>query len=352
MLVSGADIAHFHATDGKGGEIHIRVNPIPVWQERVIMGWRQFQKDLAGWQPEKTKPEVIAHTPDALPILSIRAEGRIVASNLPDYIAGARAIVAGIKTELKTDQDFADAEKTVKWAKSAEESIDAAKAALLTQTAGIGTAIYQLDGLKEEMRQVRLTLDKTVKSEKEARKTELVDKALTAFREHLSRLQMEISGIHPGIIFSIPQPYFGDAIKGLRTLESIRNALDTALANGKIEAGAKAREWREKLQWFKETAAGFSHLFRDLQALLEKPLEDFRNTVTLRIKEVEEREAAKLEAERERIHAEESAIASYSSIDMFLKYRDLPEEEAEARALLEEFVRFCQNVVSVRCENA
>ncbi|MDR2366002.1 MAG: YqaJ viral recombinase family protein [Zoogloeaceae bacterium] len=379
FIVSGAQKALFTASDNDGVILREEVAaPDPEWRKKIIAGWRQFQKDLADWKPEEGKAEAIGKTPETLPVLSIRAEGRIIASNLTEYIAGARAIVAGIKTELTTDQDFATAEKTVKWAKSAEESIDTAKAALLSQTADIGAAINQIDALKSELRDVRLKLDKAVKVEKEARKTEHLHKALDAFRAHLLGLQKEIAGIYPGISLVVPQPYFGEAIKGLRTLESIQNALDTALANGKIEANDRAGELREKLEYFKREAADFRDGFPDLQTLLAKPLEDFQTTVTLRIKEAEEREAAKLEAERERIRAEEAAKARAEAkagedagdaavsvrkatvreylmvetdnplppmdgnvIRAFLKTRDFGKETNKIRAVLVEFVKFC-----------
>ena len=377
LLISGAPVAHFHATDGDGNEQHIPIAPDAAWQKRLIAGWRQFKKDLAGWQQETLAPEVIGQTPETLPVLSIRAEGRIISSNLSAYIAGARAIVAGIKTTLTTDNDFADAEKTVKWAKTSEEAINTAKAALISQTADIGTALTQLDALKDELRDVRLKLDRAVKQEKEARKKEMVDRALDAFRAHLQRLQVEISTVRPGIVFSVPQPSFGEAIKGLRTISSIQNALDTALAQGKIDADAKAQDWREKLAWLKQQDGALEHLWRhDLGGLLEKPLEDFQPTIKTRVAEEKEAQAKRQEAERARIRAEEEAraradaaqkqeaerariraeeearvradaapisdIANSNVIRDFLNHRNFGKDESRIRAVLMEFVKFCQ----------
>ena len=382
LLVSGASQLVF-TTYGDEGLHHIFIQRTLAekWEARLIAGWRQFKKDLAEWKPAPPAPEVIGQTPESLPALSILAEGRIIRSNLADYIAGARAIVAGIKTTLVTDNDFADAEKTVKWAKTAEEAIETSKAALISQTADIGTALNQLDALKEELRGVRLKLDHAVKQEKEARKREMVDRALDAFREHIDRLQGEISGIFPGVLFSVPQPYFGDAIKGLRTISSIRNALDTALAGGKVAADARAREWRAKLAWFNEWAVNAGNLFYDLQALLEKPTEDFKAAVTLRIREEKEREAAAVKKAEEAAavkkaeeaaaakKAEEAAAAKKAeaaaaaaagnptetietatplppmdtdAIRAFLNARGFGKEESRVRAILLEFIKFCR----------
>ncbi|MDR1648303.1 MAG: YqaJ viral recombinase family protein [Zoogloeaceae bacterium] len=312
LLVSGASQALFTASEREGVIIRQeRIHPGPEWLERIIYGWRQFQKDLEEWQPEAASDCVIGNTPETLPALSIRAEGRIITSNLTQYIAGARAIVAGIKTTLVTDQDFADAEKTVKWAKEAEESIDTTKAALLAQTADIGMAMNQMDALKGELREVRLKLDKAVKTEKENRKAEMVKSALLAFQSHTDVLREEIEGEWTSRVGNLPinfeQPYFGEVIKGLKNLSSIQNALDTELANAKIEAYAKAREYRAKLTWFWEVQQNFGEKFYDLQWFIDKPMDEFKATITLRFKEAAERKAARLEAERERIRKEEAA---------------------------------------------
>ena len=90
----------------------------------------------------------------------------------------ALAVFGGIKTDLQTDADFADAERTVKWCKEVEDRLDAAKQHALSQTASIDDLFRTIDAIKEEARQKRLTLDKLVKAEKENRKAEIVYEAL------------------------------------------------------------------------------------------------------------------------------------------------------------------------------
>jgi hypothetical protein len=105
------------------------------------------------------------------------------------------------------------------------------------------------------------------------------------------------------------QPDFAGAIKGLRTVESIRNAVDTALAAAKIKADESARKIRESLRILADDGKGFEFLFNDRLGLISKAPDDLRLLVRSRIADHQAAEAKRLEAERERIRAEEQAKA-------------------------------------------
>ena len=96
-------------------------------------------------------------------------------------------------------------------------------------------------------------------------------------------------------------PDFGAAIKGLKTLASVRNAIDTALANGKIAANVLADDVRAKLALHKEYVIDQNGLFSpDLQQLIAKPMEDFQLTIRSRIEQYKQAEAQrKAEADKE-----------------------------------------------------
>jgi len=100
-------------------------------------------------------------------------------------------------------------------------------------------------------------------------------------------------------------PDFAGAIKGLKTLTSIDDKLDTALANGKIAADRQANDFRAKLAWVAELAGEHRALLADLQQLAVKPIDDFKLAVQSRIADHLRREEARQEAERERIRREE-----------------------------------------------
>ncbi len=309
LMVSGAEKCLLMATKWDGND-QIVGDPFARWYEsdaalrqRIADGWAQFAKDLKAYQHVEAKPEVAGRAPDALPALRIEVSGAVTASNLAEFKARAIEVFNGIKTDLETDEDFANADKTTKWCKEVEDRLEAAKQHALSQTASIDELFRTVDAIKEEARQKRLTLEKLVKQRKESIRVEKVEAARKLFLSHVAALQSEISGVR----LDVQQPDFGGAIKGLKTLDSIQNALDTSLATAKIAADAQAKDMREKLAWCREQAAGHYSLFPDLQQIIVKPMEDFALTISSRIEQHKKAEADRLEAERERIRQEEAA---------------------------------------------
>ena len=309
LMVSGAEKCLFMASkwDAAGqliGESHRWHSPDLALRQRIVDGWAQFERDLTGYVPPEVKPEAVGRAPDALPALRIELTGQVTTSNLAEFRAHAQEVLAGIKRDgFQTDEDFASADKTAKWCADVESRLDAAKQHALAQTTSIDELFRTLDAIKEDTRQVRLGLEKTVKARKEAVKLERIAKAKSDFAAHVAALQSEIADVRLAVL----EPDFGGAIKGLKTLTSVDNAIGVAMANAKIYADQQAADVREKLGWLGENAAEHRALLADLQQLIAKPLDDFKLMVTTRIDAHRRAEEARLEAERERIRNEEAA---------------------------------------------
>lgn len=304
LMVTGAEKLIFVVSDGTPENfVHMDILPDETWFDKLRAGWAQFEKDLSTYQHVEQEPEAVGRAPESLPALHIEVTGAVTASNLKEFKARALGVLGAIKTELQNDADFADADKTTKWCKEVEDRLEAAKQHALSQTSSIDELFRTIDDIKEEARQKRLTLEKLVKQRKESIRAEKVEMARKKFTAHVANLQSEITGVN----LVITQPDFGGAIKGLKTLASIQNELDTSIANAVIAADAYAKDVREKLNWCKKNAAGHSSLFPDLQSLIAKPLEDFTLTISSRIEQHKKDEADRLEAERERIRKEEAA---------------------------------------------
>src|SRR5699024_10783978 len=124
-----------------------------------------------------------------LPSIHIELTGMVTASNLAEVREQALAVFKSINRDLKTDEDFANAEKTVKWCGDIEKKLDAAKDHALSQTASISELFSTLDQIKAEARETRLALDKQVKAQKEERKRTIVMERQQALREHCDKLQ-------------------------------------------------------------------------------------------------------------------------------------------------------------------
>ena len=302
LMVSGADRIYFTTSDGTPeGTFGMWYESNPALRERIVAGWQQFAEDVAAYtpEPENVKPAGVA--PEALPALRIEVTGMVTASNLTAFREHALAVFGGIKTDLQTDADFADAEKTVKWCKEVEDRLDAAKQHALSQTASIESLFRTIDAIKEEARQKRLTLDKLVKAEKENRKSEIVAQARKAYGDHWSALCRRVGGEW---IPAVGVSYFADAIKGLKSLDSMRDKVSTALANAKIEANAIA----DRIDANRKTVEDMS-LMPDFAQVCTKAPDDFTALYAMRKQQRADAEAKRLEAEREKIRREEEAKA-------------------------------------------
>lgn len=298
--------------------------------DRLLAGWDQFERDLAEFVPEPETAKPAGKAPEALPALRIEVTGMVTASNLAAFREHALAVFGGIKTDLQTDADFADAERTVKWCKEVEDRLDAAKQHALSQTASIDELFRTIDEIKEEARQKRLTLDKLVKAEKENRKAEIVAKAQRELSAHIVALQGRV-----GVLVNVGCN-FGEAIKGLKSLDSMRDKVSTALANAKIEANAIA----DRIEANRKTVDDMS-LMPDFAQVCTKAPDDFAALYALRKQQRAEAEAKKLEAERERIRREEEAKARAEAERIAQAEREKirAEENAKARAAAAESER-------------
>lgn len=305
LHVSGAEKCLFMASLWDGDvlveEIHYWYMPDEDSRSRIIDGWVQLEKDLSEYQPTETTTAAVGRTPDSLPALRIEVTGMVTASNLAEFKETALSVFRGINTDLQTDQDFADAEKAVKFCKDAEERLDAAKQHALSQTASIDELFRTVDSIKEEARTVRLKLDKLIKSEKENRRTEIVRKANMDLLDHVQGLENRLGGAWMPRMDGM----FGEAIKGLKSLDSMRDKVATALANSKIEANSIAD--RIEKNW--KTISDMT-LFPDFGAVCAKAPEDFAALLAMRAGQRKDAEDKRIEAERDRIRLEEEAKAA------------------------------------------
>lgn len=294
LMITGAHRLIFVCSDGtRANWAQCEVKPDSAWFDRIRAGWAQFELDLAAYTHEPATVAPAGHAPEALPELVIQLTGMVNASNLNSFKKHALGVFESISTDLSTDQDFADAEKTSKWCGAVEKKLELAKEQALAQTASIAELFAVIDELKEEARQKRLALEKLVKTRKESIKTELVGAAEKKWAELLNGLQSEFGSVK--LVTDAPQ--FSNKIKGLRTIDSIKDALATEIANSAIEATKAATELREKLAFF-EDYKQHSMIFMDLQALVAKPIGDFKMTVSARVAAFLEQQAAKLEADK------------------------------------------------------
>lgn len=272
----------------------------PGRRQMVIDGWKRFDEDLANYQHTEAQPEAVGRAPESLPALRIEVTGMVTNSNLEAFKAGAALMFSKINRVLETDQDFADAEKTVKHCKEIEDNIEAAKKHALSQTASIDELYRALDSVSAEARAVRLELDKLVKARKENLRIEIQQEAEMAFRAHIDTINTRLNTVQLPPI----RADFAGVMKGKKTVTSLRDACDTELARVKIEASQLSEHIGINLDFCSRVIrAEEKHLFRDLSSLVLKPQADMEAIIKMRIKEESDRidavAAAKIEADRQ-----------------------------------------------------
>lgn len=324
MMVSGAEKILFVASDGT------REHFACMWYNRdenrirkLIEGWKQFDADLKNYQPKQQTVEAVGTAPDSLPALSIEITGSVTASNLPQFKERALAMIQGINTELSTDQDFADADSTVKFLKKGEKQLDDSKQAALQQTATISELFTTIDDLREQMRQKRLQLEKLVKAEKENRRNEILIDAQASFLKWLDDQHSPV--------YCQPRIDLSGAMKGKKTIDSLKSAADDEVARAKIEATRAIESIKSNDKLLSEQGQGYEFLFSDREQLLIKSPDDLAATIKARIADHKEREEQRLQAERERMKQEEENKAFTDSLNA--QEEDAKaSQEAEARS--------------------
>ena len=301
-------------------DLHCWYTPNAELRSAIRAGWAQLHKDVAAYvAPEAKAAPVVAAPMETLPAVSVRVDGQLaIISNLPAFGEALRAFIARIPDSPKTDQEFADTEAACKSLKQAEDALAASESNALAQLEDVDTMRRLVADCRNLARTTRLQKEKLVAAQKELLRGEAVAGGVTALRQHIAELHASVG--KPWV--QVPQANFGAVIKGMRSLDSIRGAINDELARCKIEADAQARRIAANIRLLDQAGHGF--LFPDAQQLATAHDADtFAGLVQGRIAQHQAAEQKRMDAERERIRAEEVARL---------------QRETEARAHAEEVV--------------
>lgn len=333
-MVSGAERVLFMASkwtdDGElVEERHCWYTPDAELRAQIIAGWQQLEADLCAYVPPAIAEPARAEAMDQLPAVAVRLDGALtVAGNLPTFAKALRDFIARIPAKPATDNEFATTEAACKALKKAEEALDAAEAGALASITDVEAMRRAVAECRKLARDTRLAAEKLV----DRRKTEIKEQAILAARAaldaHIAALQAELA---PMRLLPVAADFAG-AIKGLRSIASMQDALDTTLAQGKIAADAQARGIRHNVANFKGATgddAALQALFADLGALVHKAPDDFAAVLDARIAK-HRADQAEREAKRQ---AEEAARVAEAT------RRAAAEAEARVRAEQEALAR-------------
>lgn len=305
MLVSGARGIWFCASDGtEDDSLTIYYESDPELRAQLIAGWKQFKADLEAYVEPEYIPAPVGKTVTSLPAVSVNVSGAIdVRDNFQVF---QTALTDFIETRLirepKTDQDFADLDLQIKALEEAEKALKGAEANMLSQVESVDLAKRTLDQLHKLARDNRLAAEKLLAAKKESIKADIVNEGRAALLEHVEALNKRLG--KPYMPAAVAD--FAGAIKGKRTVTSLREAVAVTLANAKIAASATADKIDANLKTLRELAADHVFLFADTAQIVMKDNADLVLLINARIAEHKAAEDKRLEAERERIRQEEA----------------------------------------------
>ena len=310
LLVSGAERALFMASKWKpDGTLDMArkcwyVSDAALRAE-ILAGWKLLEADLANYVPGQVVDKVVAKAVTALPSVTVQVSGEIaVRDNFASFEMALRDFIdKQLIRKPETDQDFADLDLQIKALKKAEEAMAAAEEHMLAQVASVDSWKRTKDMLHKLARDNRLMAEKLLAAEKERIKADIVAGGAQALREHIANLNTRLGKPYmPAIASNFP-----GVIKGLRTVDSLRNAVGNELMRTRLEANDIADRIEINLRHLREHAKDHSFLFADTAAIVLKAPDDLQAIVTSRVAEHQRKEAERQEQERERIRAEEVA---------------------------------------------
>jgi len=146
--------------------------------------------------------------------LTVAAKGEVITSNVSEFRELVRAALGVINRSPSTDEDFGQAELDVKALKTVETRIVEAKDKALQDAETLYSLLKELDETSAEVRDARLTLEKTIKDKKEEVKNQLVE-------EYLALYDIDPRDARRQFLVGLQ-----NSVKGKRTLASMRESLE------------------------------------------------------------------------------------------------------------------------------
>lgn len=339
-LVANCDKVLFMASKWDGDtlveERHCWYFPSLALRKRIVDAWDQFEADVAAYQHVEPVAKVAAEAVEQLPAVVINVTGNLSASNLADVTPKFDAYLAGTKTELATDSDFANGESNAKFSRTTAKALKTKAKEVVDQIASISDAVRTLELYAGKFDALGLKLEKAVKDQKELIKSRLINEARDKLREHCSKLDERIGKRYLPIV----QGNWNEVVKNKRTIESLHNALDTELARAKIEASEIADRIETNLKMH-GLLADYPFLFADMATLCLKANDDFAAVATARIQVHQAQESARIQAEtariaeQERVKAEAAANAKANAAIAAAKQTEQEVHNAEVRSQLD-----------------
>jgi len=235
--------------------------------------------------------------------LVLRISGAVESSNLAEFEETAMMVIGSIKTDLQTDDDFAEAESNIKSCQLIESRIHNARQDAINSTASIATLIATTERLEAKFRETRLLLNSKVKTEKEARKNEIISNA----KNVLAGLLIHSPVKHA---FVVDQKAILEAAKGKRSLMKMAEAIAEVIESETLRLANLETDFQANMSAISKAELEYPGIFPDKMNVALSPVDVVSFQIESRVatfkynlemKAAREREAAEaLEKENER----------------------------------------------------
>ena len=294
----------------------VEYRAVPGRRERLIAGWKQYQADKKAYVPKFKDAKVIGIKPSDLPVPTVEVFGELTTKgNLADFDLKFREMVQSINTDLKTDQDFADAQASVTYLKDLRGRLELSRKMALGKAVPLDEAFKMMDGLDELARVTAKNLEEQIKSRKDNRKQEIANDANRRIADAMKAAQDEFQ-VH-GVTFSRiyttkPDPY--EAMKGLKSFDSMSQKVDSAVTKALLDIGQLRDKVRANIAHINSANKGIEFLFRDMNELVALDNNILQMMVIQRIRDHQDKqretETARVNGHRQSLIKLEAVIAA------------------------------------------
>lgn len=343
ILVGGLDKVVFICSDGtKENWAQMDYYPVNGRAEQLIAGWVQFSDDLKNYQHIEVAVTPTAAPIKDLPALIVSVVGHVSASNLAEWREVVTSRIEGINTDLHDDQDFADADKMVKFLDDGERKIELVKAQAQAQATDIDALFRALDDIKASMRTKRLELSRLVEKRKTDIRAEIMQEGKQALAEYVASLDKRLGRALMPVIAAD----FGAVMRGKKSLSSLRGAMLDELAVAKISATAVFDCISSNQMLLNDLGKDYPALFPDFVHIVGKAKDDFTALVKSRIAEYKIAEYKIAEEKRTKQQQAVPEVASAPVINLYDKIIDKMRWMDESE--LDIMLQYAERIISHR----
>jgi predicted phage-related endonuclease len=286
---------------------------VPGRRARLIAGWKQWREDLKNYVPVFKEAKKVGIKPADLPVPTLEVSGELATQgNIDEFNTLFRQMVESINTDLKTDQDFADADAAVKYLKDLRGRLELSKKMALGKAVPLEEAFKIIDDLDALAQVTAKNLAEQIKARKDNRKQEIANDAIRQVKDANDAAVTEFNPY--SITWSKVCPIVFDPyahMKNLKSFDSMAAKVNAAMTKVKLDIGEARDKVRGNLKLLQESWKGLEFLFRDINDLVV--LEP--NILKMMIKQrIDEHNAQLREQETERVNKHRQVLIKLDAV--------------------------------------